>query len=372
MNEKSKKKVVFVGAFKSLARDGGTGGQAFACQSLINSPLSKRIDWQTIDSTMESFPPPKIPKRMLNGLKRFLKFSRTIGADKEQDVFIMTSAGLGFLEKGTMALLAKWKGHYVAFGPRSGLLLDDYDNSSLMRMFIPWVLNNCDAVVCQGESWKILFKEKFGVEESNLVVIPNWVDFNKYQEVREKRKNRLGKREKVQFLFMGRLETYKGIFDLIEAVASQKEFLAECEFSVCGKGSAFDEAQELANRLGVSSLFHFRGWVVGEEKKEAFVRADVLVLPSHREGMPNIVIEAMAAGIPVIATDVGGVSDVVRNASIGVLLPSESPLELGRALVELAKDPEKRKRLGLNGLEHVKEIHNIEHSCKKVGALFGE
>ena len=370
MKEKNKKKVVFVGAFKNLTRDGGTGGQTYACQSLVNSELSETIDWQKIDSTMESFPPPNIARRMFLGAKRFIKFDRTINRDKTQDVFIMASAGLSFVEKGTMALWAKWKGHYVAFGPRSGLLLDNYENSSLMRRFIPLVLNKCDVVVCQGDSWQRLFREQFGVDQSDLIVIPNWIDIEKYREIREKRKKRKSNDNKVRFLFMGRLVIYKGIFDLIEAVASQKENLVDAEFVICGKGSGFEEAKELATRLGVSSYFDFRGWVVGDEKTKMFVEADVLVLPSHREGMPNIVIEAMGSGIPVIATDVGGVSDVVKDSSMGIVLPSKEPKVLGQALVSLYRDKNKRDTMGANGFAHVKEMHDIRISCQKVGNLF--
>jgi glycosyltransferase involved in cell wall biosynthesis len=77
--------------------------------------------------------------------------------------------------------------------------------------------------------------------------------------------------------------------------------------------------------------------------------ADIAILPSHEEGFPNAVIEAMAAGLPVIATDVGGIPDAIEHGQTGLIVPPRQPAALGAAILELARDPVRRRQFGQNG-----------------------
>ncbi len=128
---------------------------------------------------------------------------------------------------------------------------------------------------------------------------------------------------------------------------------------ICGKGSVLPEAQRLVTELALDGLISFEGWVLGEQKRAVLAESDVLVVPSHREGLPNALLEAMAAGMPVIAARVGAIPDVVEEGVSGLLIDSGDVDALARALARLAMDSDERARLGRAGQEKIARDHDI-------------
>jgi glycosyltransferase involved in cell wall biosynthesis len=100
--------------------------------------------------------------------------------------------------------------------------------------------------------------------------------------------------------------------------------------------------------------------------------ADVVVLPSVFEGMPNVVLEAMAMGCPVIATAVGGSKELVRHGETGLLVPPADPAALANALLELATSPERRSGMRARSREIAKACHGIEHMIHSIEQLYVE
>ena len=131
---------VFVGAFRDVTEEGGLGGQLFACQSLMSTPITEQVRFTTIDSTAPSTTHYVPLHRASSAAARMLQFARAIREPDVVGALIFASASLSFVEKGTMALLAKQLGRRVVFFPRSGLLLDDLERSPFMRRFVPYVL----------------------------------------------------------------------------------------------------------------------------------------------------------------------------------------------------------------------------------------
>jgi len=146
-------------------------------------------------------------------------------------------------------------------------------------------------------------------------------------------------------LFIGRLVPIKGLDLLIEAVADRPGW----QLVVAGEGPSRGELERRARARGVAASF--RGAVGPAERAELLTACDALALPSRRlaggrhEGLPLVLLEAMAAGLPVVAAAGGGVADVVTDGRTGLLVPPEDPVALGRALVRLAGDPVLARRL---------------------------
>lgn len=310
---------------------------------------------------MVSLPPPNVWRRAGYSGGRLAGFARALAFGRVDGALLFASAGLSFLEKGMMAVVARRAGKRVVFCPRSGRLLDDLERSRLMRKFVPFALSHCDAIVCQGTAWRSTFHQLTDFADEQLPIVLNWIDSDRYDG---KRVAATGK--PTTFLYLGWLEPYKGIFDLIEAVSIFREDLTGSRVIVCGAGSAAAEAQARAAASGVSRLIEFRGWVSGSSKKSVLRETDVLVLPSHREGLPNAVLEAMASRIPVIATPVGGIGDVILHEGLGVLVPPHSPEALGRAMVELGADPIRRQRMAAAGRDHVVRCHSVDSAWPKM------
>lgn len=318
----------------------------------MRSPLAALVQWTLIDSTSAHS---GLPIRAARGAGRLINFAWRTVNPRVDGVLIFSAAHLSFVEKGFMTLFAKVVRKRVVFCPRSGLLLEDLESSRLMRWFIPFILRKCDVVVCQGQSWARRFKAITGLPETRLVVIPNWIELTEAGKPFKRSKSK-----GTSFLILGRIEDYKGIFDLIEAVSRRRADLDGARFIVCGGGASEERAKARANALELESSFEFRGWIHGIEKESVLRASDALILPSHLEGMPNAVLEAMSYGLAVIATEVGGVPDIIVDGSLGVMVKAHDIDGLGDAIVDLHLNESKRTSLGAAGRTHVFKNHDVQ------------
>ena len=257
-----------------------------------------------------------------------------------------------------MVLLARAFGKRVVLSPRSGLILDDLERSPLIRSFARLLLRRCHVVICQSRSWRDFYQSLSGLPTSHFVVIPNWLDTTPYLRLS---RPRAAPSKEVHIIYVGWIETYKGVYDLVEAVSLFREPLKDSRIHVCGEGNESHSLRRRVADAGLSHLFEFHGWLNFPEKLEQLRKADVFVLPSHREGLPNALLEAMAAGLPVIATRVGGVPEVLDEDGIGILLDPHDTMALGEALAELASKADLRVSLGKRAREHVLAQYDVSH-----------
>jgi glycosyltransferase involved in cell wall biosynthesis len=194
------------------------------------------------------------------------------------------------------------------------------------------------------------FRTVYGFEPA--ATIPNGIDTGRYclPGAREEWRRAHGiSAGDVLFASVARLDPQKNPLLLIEAFA--RAFGTEndraCRLLLAGDGRQFDAARSRSAALGLSSRIHFLG--VRRDIPELLSACDVFVLASDWEGSPISVIEAMAAGLPVIATEVGGVPELVTAGETGILLPPGDTGALCGALEALAADPELRRRYGAAG-----------------------
>jgi len=364
----TKNKILFVGSFKEAAKDGSVGGQMFACRTLIMSDLKNEFQFILIDSTADSVPAPPVHKRIGKVLSRFFKLLFSLIKDRPSKVLLFSSAGLSLLEKGTMAIISKIFFTKVIFAPRSGLIKANVNNSVLYRLFTKFVINISDKVICQGASWKNFYLDLAKNSGDKMVVIQNWIDTSVYIKNRPVYKNKSS--FAVEMIYIGWIEEYKGIFDLINAIALIRDDVGQLKLSVYGNGKKMEEAKKLCEELGLNKNVHFMGWADKETKLNALSRADLYVLPSHAEGFPNSLIEAMASGIPSIATNVGGISDLIVDRETGLLVEPHRPAELARAILTLYSNPELRQILSKKGKEQVIRNNSLEAMyCNLKGVL---
>ena len=144
-------------------------------------------------------------------------------------------------------------------------------------------------------------------------------------------------------LYVGHVTREKGAFDLIRAHAAGGPAVRASRLVLVGDGSGLEECGALARGLGVAATFV--GARPHEEIATWLAACDVLALPSWNEGMPNVVLEALASGRPVVATRVGGIPDVVDSDTLGVLVPPRAPEALARALERVLEQPHDAERI---------------------------
>lgn len=159
------------------------------------------------------------------------------------------------------------------------------------------------------------------------------------------------------------LEYWKGIDVLIDAASAMH---SPVRLEVFGRGSLAGELERRAHEAGVEARFH--GFV--PDVRERLRELDVLVQPSRADNFPLAVLEAMAAGVAVVATRVGGVPELVLDGETGLLVEPESPTALAAALESLASDPDRRRELGRRGRERAREEFSPEQMAVRTVALY--
>lgn len=356
--------VIFVGSFKGAIESGGVGGQMYACRSLIDSPISDHVQWRQIDSTMQSLPPPGLFSRAMRAAGRTVRLIFELLRRPQARVLVFAADGPSFVEKGLMVLIARLLGHHVVFSPRSGIVIDDFEQSRFFRWFIPLVIRNASVLLCQSARWARWYQERARVDSRRIEIVPNWVRLQDYAELAAARDPVAC--DRVVFLYMGWLEEFKGIRDLVAAVGAVRSELGDAKFEICGNGSLSGRLQQEVAELGLSDRFTFHGWVTGGAKRDVLAGANVLVMPSHREGLPNAALEAMASGLPVLATRVGGLPDLVDHGRTGWLVEPSDPRELGRAIAECVSRRRSLRAMGVEALEFVRNNHDVGAAWPRV------
>ena len=212
-----------------------------------------------------------------------------------------------------------------------------------------------------------------GVDPSRVVVIPNGVDPGRFDipvtrvEAREKLGIPTGR-----FLVgtVGRLEEQKGLQYLLEAIRILRGGGKEAFLLVVGSGREEARLQEQASRDGIGDAVFFLG--ARRDVAELYRAMDVFALSSLWEGGPITLIEAMASGLPVVATPVGIVPEVVRDGVNGFLVPLRDPAMLAEALWRVREDPAMAEAVGREGRVTVRDRYTHRHLAEKVMAVYEE
>ncbi len=175
--------------------------------------------------------------------------------------------------------------------------------------------------------------------------------------------------EHVRLIFVGRLSAEKGIAGLFEALA-QTASLASLRLAVVGDGPLSDVLRHQAGQLAISDKVEFLGRLSEAETLVEIAKSDVLILPSFMEGLPVVLMEALALGVPIIASRVAGIPELVRDGTTGILFDPSNWAELTRAIDRLARDPDLRHRLGALGPKRIAEEFDVQTSAAILRRLF--
>ncbi|WP_296313620.1 glycosyltransferase family 4 protein [Winogradskyella sp. UBA3174] len=146
-------------------------------------------------------------------------------------------------------------------------------------------------------------------------------------------------------LFLTRIETYKGIFITLEAYSTVKSQFSKATLTIAGEGSKLNLAKKFVLDKNIQDVV-FLGDISGNDLIETFSKASIYILPSHSEGMPTSVLEAMAFGLPIVSRPVGGLIDFFEKSKMGYLIESLNPDDYAKKLIHLLTNPQKCKEIG--------------------------
>jgi len=253
-----------------------------------------------------------------------------------------------------VSLLRKSNFSWIAF--HHGYTAEDL-KVKLYQQFDRWSLRRCDAAVTVCEEFAVLL-ERRGVRRERIHIVHNAVDSNSHHlpsELAEKARRlwHVLSDERV-LLAVGRLSPEKGHAYLVDAVSRIVSSSPpwKLRLVIAGSGACEVELKDQASRLGISQHVEFVGH--RSEVQSLFSIADLFVLPSLSEGSPNVLLESMAAWVPIVATKVGGVPELVRDGESAILVSPADSNSLSSAIVELLTNPQLANRLAAAAFESVR------------------
>lgn len=203
--------------------------------------------------------------------------------------------------------------------------------------------------------------KEWGLENlrEKIIVAPrHYVDFRHFTmklDLRA-RDNKVG--------YVGRLSEEKGILNFIDSLAEAARSLPNLEAVIVGDGPLLETAKRSLLDRGLEERVTVSGWVPHEELPTVLNRLKLLVVPSYTEGLPNIILEAMACGTPVLATKVGAIPEIVSDRETGFLLTDNSPGTIARGIIEAMTSPELDKVSG-NARRFVEFEFNRENAIRR-------
>ena len=201
---------------------------------------------------------------------------------------------------------------------------------------------------------------------SNTIYIPNGVDLERFDFKRIERKDN----QKTRFLFVGRLEGEKGLKYLFYAVSRLKEENRSFEVLLVGSGSQEKKLLELAKELEIEEYVQFEGRVDMNHIIDFYHQSDIFLLPSIHEGLPLSLLEAWAAGLPVITTNVGGMAKICENEKNALIVTAKDSEALFDSMLRLIRDEELKRKLGENGRKLIEEKYSWDKITDKVISVY--
>ena len=278
-------------------------------------------------------------------------------------VHLHISARGSYKRKAMMARIAKKAGKKVILHEHSGEFARDFETGDdAYREDVRRAFNGVDRVIVLSQEWYDYFAQNVMDDESKLVVVHNGVaipdkpcDPAVYQDV----------------LYLGRLDENKSPDVLLRAARPVLEAVPGMRVVFAGSGET-ERYQGVATELGMDDRCDFLGWVVGADKERLFEDVGMLCLTSEHEAMPMGVMEAMAHGLPVIATNVGGIPQLIDNGENGLLFTAGDEMTLTKLMLELELSPQKRSELGAAARGKMRQNFSVEVSIARLLDVYGE
>ena len=346
------------------------GGIAASVRSIASSPLAERYRFVNV-ATYEDGSPARKAGRAVAGLGRL---AALLARGEVDLVHVHCASGASFARKLVAVELARAAGRpcvlHVHGGDFAVKLRAPGLLGRLYRRAFRHALEGATAVVALTPGWADELRRWGAIRR--LVVVPNSPDLPASANGHRRPESQ------PYVLYLGHLYRVKGLFELLDAFAALRSRRPELRLVLAGESLRPDDVPSeallaYASERGLDpSCVDLPGWVDGEAKADLLASSACVVLPSHREGLPLVLLEAMAAGRPVVATSVGGVPEAVRDGIEGLLVQPRDPGGLAAAIERVLDDPSLADSLGRAGRRRVLEEYSAAAVARRIGDLYEE
>lgn len=256
------------------------------------------------------------------------------------------------------------------------MLVEGYDVSILRKglyvLIDRWTERWVNKFIVLSEALRRALIERHKIPPEKIVRIYNGIELKEYnpdlKEVRSKKlevRRELGLKNDVPVIgAIGRLVWQKGFEYLIQAIPKVIEVFPETRFLIVGEGPLKDKLKVKSEKLKVKDNIIFTGF--RSDIKEILASIDLLVMPSLLEGLPMVLLEGMAMAKPIVATRIDGVTEVLENGKMGLLVPAKNPHALAEAILKVLNNKTKADLLGQNARKMVEEKFSVEKMVEQI------
>ncbi len=323
---------------------------ASVVEQIIDMDFSGRYRPVLLPITLGSESSESAADRVARHIRQVRLLQATIGRTRAPIVHIHTCSGFSFYRSTVDMLVSQRLGCRTILHIH-GARFDEFhaEGNAWRRRLIAWSLSRADRVITLSDGW--LEKLRAMAPGARLVVVENAVDIPSSLLTPERalgfssRGTPLRKDNICRFLLLARMDEWKGIDDLLCACARLHADGVGIELTLAGPPGTAGDARVLREKAAARDLedvVRYVGPVEGPAKSNLLRWADVYVQPSHHEGMPIALLEALAYGLPVVATRVGAVPEVITDRRQGLLVPPRRPEVLAQAMRSVALDDDRR------------------------------
>ncbi|HEV2269450.1 MAG TPA: glycosyltransferase family 4 protein [Steroidobacteraceae bacterium] len=313
----------------------GMGGIRTVVQGYIDAGLFDRVDCIYVTTHRPGSP----GRKLLAAVTGWAQVAMRLHGLDAPLVHIHLSSRASFWRKSVVCALARLARRPYLLHAHGSEFADFYEECSpVARRIVRSVLANATLVLALSEAWRSTLQRIS--PQARIEVLMNAVPLPAPAE----RQRAAGRQPNL--LFFGEIARHKGVLEVARAFAAVAAALPALRLVYAGTGRAVAETRALTTQLGLGGRTEFTGWLESERKRAVLADATIFVLPSFVEGVPMALLEAMSLGLPVIATPVGGVPEIVTHEVDGLLVPPGDVAALAAAIARLMNEPQLRERLG--------------------------
>lgn len=239
-------------------------------------------------------------------------------------------------------------------------------NTILRKIFLIH-LRKADKIIVLSRDFKEALVD-LGIDKNDIFISSTMVESHLYSP-KEKNFNK-----PYIILFCGQIAKIKGVYELIQSVPQVLEYEKNFKLILIGDGPELDNLKKKIKEMRIEEHISFTGYKSGKEKYDIFKNSHIFVLPSYTEGFPNVVLEAMAAGMPIIATPVGGLKYAIRNSENGFLCESNPPhsSNISNLILKLIMDPSLMADISNFNIKEVEKKYDSSVVTKEIQQIFND
>lgn len=340
------------------------GGIGTYYQTLLNSSLPTQVDLRFVETSSKNRPLSNSGNWSLINIYAavtdWYRFVQAMISHRPEVTHIATALGLSFAKHSICVMIARLMGSKVLLHPHCSFLTLYSRTSKPWQWFFRNIIRLTDGVVALSSEWHQL---KEVVPSCQVYDLPNGVRLSQYSDIGIERNHSKNNHVPFRVLYIGYIGKAKGSFDLVSAAEKMIAHNDRLLFDLVGNELFAGELEQLKKQISDAGLERFvkiHPVTVGNGKLDLLRAADLFTYPSYHEGMPMAIIEAMACGLPVVATRVGGIPDLVTLGVNGLLIEPGHPDQLAEAIHRVVIDSDLRESMQASSFEIAHEKYDIE------------